>query len=110
MKNDKTENSVASHGSATLAREVYAGHGFDRAMGYKFRCRIESRTTKKWFGLGDEVKQYRYVLEQYHMSWKDEEWGGWCSLPKAHEQAIKLLGEIDWSPTQEPIEKCFYVN
>lgn len=91
-------------------REVYAGHGHDRAMGYKFRCRIESTTYNSWFGFGQEVTKYRYVLERYFMSWSDEEWGPWVSLPKAHEQALRRLDQIAWSPSDEPKEKCFYVK
>lgn len=111
MENQEGQsNCGSSHGSANLAREVYAGHGHDRAMGYKYRCRIECRTVATWFGLGPEAKRYRYVLEQHFMSWKDDEWGRWCSLPEAHDQAIKRLEQIAWSPTREPAEKCFYVR
>ena len=93
-----------------IAREVYAGHGHDRAMGYKFRCRIESVTYREWFGLGRHVTKYRYVLEKYFMSWSDEDWGPWCSLASANAQALKRLNRIEWSPSDEPKEKCFYVK
>jgi hypothetical protein len=106
---DATENLGSSRGSAASAREVYAGHGDDRAMGYRFRCRIESRVVRTWFGFGPEVTQYRYVLERYFMAWNDREWGAWSSEPVAHKQANDKLDEISWSPTKEPRSKCFYV-
>lgn len=52
-------------------RVVYASHGNNKAMGYKFRVRIEKRSRHKWMGFGEKYFQYRWVLENYFMAWED---------------------------------------
>ena len=47
-------------------RKVYARHGTNAAMGYKYRARIEKRN-----------HQYKYVLERYFMAWKDDYTSKW---------------------------------
>jgi hypothetical protein len=89
---------------------VYPGHGHEKAMGYRYRCRIESRTKRTWFGFGEEIKQYRYVIERHFMAWEDDDWGCWCGLQEAQDQAERRLSEIAWSPTDEPKDKSFYVS
>jgi hypothetical protein len=79
-------------------REVYSGHGHDRAMGYKFRCRVESRTVKSWIFFGPEITQYRYVVERYFMAWEDVEWGYWCSSEEANRAATERLDKIEGGP------------
>ena len=53
-------------------REVYAGHGHEAAMGYRFRARIEHRIKR-----GKD--QWRWVGEYKHVSWRDSGPGitGW---------------------------------
>lgn len=91
-------------------KEVYPGHGHRKAMGYKYRCRIESRKKRTWLGLGPEVTQYRYVIEEKFISWSDDEWGWWCGLQEAQDQAERRLSEIAWSPSDEPKDKSFYIK
>jgi len=70
-------------------RIAYPVHGTNAAMLYKFRARIETRTKKPLFR--NEITEYRYVIEQYHMSWNDYNKGRWNTdkeivLKKANEE------------------------
>lgn len=63
--------------SDTDIREVYAGHGQDRAMGYKYRARICTKVVgghKRWIFFGPNTEQriqYSYVIERRFISWSD---------------------------------------
>lgn len=93
------------------ARTVFAGHGHWRAMGYKFRCRIESRTRNSWFGLGRELCESRYVLEKYFLAgWEDFRWGPWTKPSKAHAAAIDLLDNIASSPADGKKYETHYIE
>jgi len=79
-------------------REVYARHGVDQAMGFKFRSRVESRVRTLWFGLGKEVTEYRYVIERYYMSWVDCGEGKWGKEHDAFTCASKILDAYETGP------------
>ena len=82
------------------AREVVPTHGPWAAMGFKFRCRIESRTRKTWFGFGDEIHEFRYVLERFHMAWTDESCGAWTIFrTDAESMATSVLNSIERKPS-----------
>lgn len=50
-----------------VMRVVAAGHGHGKAMGFKYRGRIDSRTKVTWFGFGKSVTQYRAVIERHYV-------------------------------------------
>lgn len=79
-------------------REVEAGHGRFKAMGFKWRARIETRVRRTWFGFGHEVSEWRYVLEKHHMSWEDVEWGPWTTETEATAAASARLDAIAAKP------------
>jgi hypothetical protein len=51
------------------AREVYAGHGREASMRYRFRARVEACTS---FGR----PRFRAIGELKHIAWRDEGWKG----------------------------------
>ena len=83
-------------------RVVYAGHGPDIAMGYKFRARIEDRYRNSWFGFGARVQEFRYVIERHFMGWKDHRVSGWTSCREdVVQRANERLDEISAKPNGE---------
>lgn len=79
-------------------REVGAGHGHDRAMGYRYRARIEHRVRR-----GHD--QWRWVGEYHHMAWQDLgifDRGRWRrSREEAEREANVWLDGKEYAPAGE---------
>lgn len=58
-------------------RIVYASHGHDKLMGYKFQARIEEKSGRYGFLWMSKGTVYRYVIERYFMAWVDSHHGYW---------------------------------
>lgn len=85
--------------SVSLPRVVEAGYGDYARMGYRFRCRVESRTRRTWFGFGAEVHEFRPVLEYCHLSaWGDFSLGEWTTAEQAIAKATIMLDAIASKP------------
>tara|TARA_R100000808_G_scaffold21634_1_gene46771 strand:+ start:9294 stop:9569 length:276 start_codon:yes stop_codon:yes gene_type:complete len=90
-------------------RIVTAAHGHDKAMGYHFRCRIESRIRITWFGFGNEITEFRPVIERSFKSWNNgKSWldykvGLWTDKQTATELGNKILDDLESTPQGEYI-------
>ena len=79
-------------------REVYAKYGTWGAMGYKFRCRVESKER----GFFKKRMMYRAITEKYFMSWENAGFCKWReSKEEARKDAVDFLDSLGKAPEGE---------
>lgn len=89
------------------ARIIQPTHGTDGAMGYKYRARIQQKTGYiGWPWKRREVTLYRYLIEQYFMSWKYFDSSHWqqCSREEVERQANQWLDRRNTPPRGDLVE------
>ena len=80
---------------------------YKNPMGYKYRMRIEKRTRKTWLGMGKEVTEYRWALEEYFVEWTDCDSSFWSEDKKAIQQAAhNTLDSYDEEPPEHEYLEC----
>lgn len=83
-----------------IERIAIPSYGHNAAMGYKFRCRIESDTK----GFFKPRLKYRAVIERYFMDWSDWYTYRWRETPEeAKNEGNKALDQLEATPKGEYI-------
>lgn len=85
-------------------RVVTPYRGISKAMGYKYRARIQTRVRRYGFLWLKKGPCYRYVLEYHNMAWCDADLGPWrLNKSEARKDGKEALDKIESPPAGEYI-------